>query len=934
WLFAGLALAPPVVRAQAPAAAVISGTVLDQEDHQPLPNARVGVYRLDNADSGWTAVAGSLSAADGTYRFTVPPGKYRLIFSYQTYSTSVIDDVVVAAGETKEILATLTPKPLEIKGVEIKGSEARGSEATSLTKQKKAPYVSDAITSEQISKSTDSNAAEALERVTGLSVVEGKYVFVRGLGERYSSTQVNGSTVGTPEPNKRVVPLDVFPSGALDNVVVQKSYTPDQDAEFGGGVVQLNTKDFVEGESLTQSMSAGVTGNSLRRGYLSYPGGRFDFLGFDDGTRSLPSLVEQLAGDHRITQKSAFSNDGLDAGQIQALGRSFDKTWSPRSGGARPNYSYAASYSRGLKLLGRETGFLASFSLSNSFTNESSVQNEYAGSRTSLTPLYEYKVESSNASVLGGVLTNLSVKLAPSQTIRVRTLYTRSADNEARISQGPNEDYGTQEFRVTRLGYVERGLLSNVVSGDHRVAFLHGLLADWNFGYSSATRGEPSRRESAYESNGNGQLVLSQRNQYGLTRVFGAMKELDRSLHGNLSMPWHAWGGGEAKVKAGVAWRLRGRVSSFRRFGFALGPLGASTLDLSLPPDELLADENIQPGYFTLNELTRENDQYTAHQELRAAYSMIDLPLPGRLRLVGGARIESSDQAVQAKSPFVTNAVQTDVRLKNDEVLPAVNLTYAATERMNVRAGFSKTVSRPELREMSPFDIYDYETGFTEIGNPQIQATPLHNYDLRWEFYPGPRELLAVSGFHKDIDRPIESFVKGSSGGYILMPENGQNGRLTGVELEARMGLPALTHWALNLNYSRVKSSVRVQISTDAAGNPIYRTGPLGGQSTYALNAGLYYADATYDGSLLLSGFGERLAEVGAGQYPNSLPDIYEHPMKALDLSVGRKLGDALRVKLAAENLLDGKTQFIQLDKITRFHQPGRAFSLGLQWKQ
>jgi len=765
-------------------------------------------------------------------------------------------------------------------------------------------------------------------------VVEGKYVFVRGLGERYSSTQVNGSTVGTPEPNKRVVPLDVFPSGSLDNVVVQKSYTPDQDAEFGGGVVQLNTKDFVEGESLTQSMSAGVSGNSLRRGYLSYQGGRFDFLGFDDGTRSLPSLVEQLAGDHRITQKSAFSNDGLDAGQIQALGRSFDKTWSPRSGGARPNYSYAASYSRGLKLLGRETGFLASFSLSNSFTNESSVQNEYAGSRTSLTPLYEYKVESSNASVLGGVLTNLSVKLAPSQTLRVRTLYTRSADNEARVSQGPNEDYGTQEFRVTRLGYVERGLLSNVVSGDHTLAFFHGLLADWNFGYSSATRGEPSRRESAYESNGNGQLVLSQRNQYGLTRVFGNMKELDRSLHGNLAMPWHAWGGGEAKVKAGVAWRLRSRVSAFRRFGFALGPQGASTLDLSLPPDELLADENIQPGYFTLNELTRENDQYTAHQEIKAAYGMIDLPLPGKLRLVGGARVESSDQAVQAKSPFVTNAVQTDVSLKNDEVLPAVNLTYAATERMNVRAGFSKTVSRPELREMSPFDIYDYETGFTEIGNPQIQATPLHNYDVRWEFYPGPRELLAVSGFHKDIDRPIESFVKGSSGGYILMPENGQNGRLTGVELEARMGVPTLEHWALNLNYSRVKSSVRVEISTDAAGNPIYRTGPLGGQSTYALNAGLYYADATYDGSLLLSGFGQRLAEVGAGQYPNSLPDIYEHPMKTLDLSVGRKLGEAFRVKVAAENLLDGKTQFIQLDKITRFHQPGRSFSLGLQWKQ
>ncbi len=951
WWAACLALAPAVVCAQTPVTAVISGTVLDQEDHQPLPNARVGVYRIEKADSGWTSIAGSLTAADGTYRFVVAAGSYRLIFSYQTYSTNVVDDVVVAAGETREILATLTPKPLQIQGVEIKGTEARGSEASSLSKQKKAAYVSDAITAEQISKSTDSNAAEALERVTGLSVVEGKYVFVRGLGERYSSTQVNGSTVGTPEPNKRVVPLDVFPSGALDNVVVQKTYTPDQDAEFGGGVVQLNTKDFVEGESMTQSVTTGVSGNSLRRGYFSYPGGRFDFLGFDDGTRSMPSLIEKLAGSQRITQKSAFSNDGLTAEQIQDIGRSFDKTWSPRSGGARPNYSYAASYSRGLKILGREAGFLTSISLSNSFTNESSVQNSYTGTRTSLTPLYEYGVESSTASVLGGVLGNLSVKLAPAQTIRLRTLYTRSTDDEARISDGPNENYGTAEFRVTRLGYVERGLLSNVVSGEHALPLVPGLLADWNFGYSAATRSEPNRRESTYEADGTGKLVLSQRNQYGLTRVFGAMREFDRTLHGNLTMPFHPWGGTEAKVKTGVAWRLRSRLSSFRRFGFKIGYQGTSGLDLSLPPEELLADENIQPGLFTLDETTRENDQYTARQELRAAYAMVDLPLPGKLRLVGGSRVEGSDQSVEAKSPFVTNATQTDVRLKNEEILPAVNVTYSVTERMNVRAGFSKTVSRPELREMSPFDIYDYETGFTEVGNPQIQSTPIRNYDVRWEFYPASRELLAVSGFHKDIDRPIESFVKGSSGGYVLMPENGRDGRLTGVELEARMGLSALWNaagrilpiaagpkalerWALNLNYTRVTSRVVVGITTDAAGNPISREGPLGGQSTYALNTGLYYADEVYDGSILLSGFGKRLAQVGAGQYPSSLPDIYEHPMKTLDLSLGRKLGGTFRFKLAAENLLDGKAEFIQLDRITRVHRPGRSYSLGLQWKQ
>ena len=943
--------APPATPAS-PALAksgVITGRVLDQEDHQPLPNARVGIYRLAPGEADWTLVAGALSAADGGFTFTVPPGTYRLIIAYQTYTTTVLDDVPLKAGETKEFETTLTPKPLAIKGVEIKGTEARGSEATSLSKQKKASYVSDAITSEQIAKSTDSNAAEALQRVTGLSVVEGKYVFVRGLGERYSSTQVNGSTIGTPEPNKRVVPLDIFPSGALENVVIQKSYTPDQEAEFGGGVVQLNTKDFAESRSFSQSVSMGLTENGLRRGFMSYPGGRYDFLGFDDGTRDMPGLLKELAGNKRITQKSAFSNDGLDQSQIDALGRSFDKVWSPRSKGVPPNYAYAASYSRPLKLLGRDAGFLASFSLSNTFKNETGVQNSYTGTRTSLSPLYLYDVNKSDASVLGGALGNLSVKLAPGHSLHLRTLYTRSTDDEARVAQGPNFNFGSPGFRVTRLGYVERGLLSNVLSAEHLFPSLGNLVGDWSFGYSEARRAEPNRRENTYEQKAEGVYALSQRNQFGLTRIFGDMTEFDRSARGNLTLPFHAWSTQESKLRAGVGWRLRNRTSSYRRFGFSLGFQGSRNLDTTLPPEELLVDDNIKPGYFTLQETTRENDTYRARQEIRSGYTMLDMPVLGHGRVVAGARVEHSAQTVEAESPFVTTIAETDVALDNWALLPALNLSYAVTERMNVRLSGSETISRPELREMSPFDMYDYETGFTEVGNPKINSTPVRNYDVRWEFFPGTRELLAVSGFHKEIKRPIESFVQGSSGGYILSPKNGQDGRLTGAEVEARLGastfwngighlLPlgsapgALDRWAFNVNYSRVSSTVRVQITTDAAGNPVLREGPLGGQSTYALNAGLYYGDKTYDGSLLLSAFGRRLAQVGAGQYPSSLPDIYEYPLKSLDFAAGRKLGASLRIKVTAENLANAETRFLQLEKITRVSRPGRSGSLSLSW--
>jgi outer membrane receptor protein involved in Fe transport len=283
--------------------------------------------------------------------------------------------------------------------------------------------------------------------------------------------------------------------------------------------------------------------------------------------------------------------------------------------------------------------------------------------------------------------------------------------------------------------------------------------------------------------------------------------------------------------------------------------------------------------------------------------------------------------------------------------MPAVNVTYAPGERMNVRAGFSKTVARPELREMAPFDIYDYQTGFTEIGNTAIRSTPLGSYDVRWEFFPGSRELVAVSGFHKHIDHPIESFVQGSSGGYVLSPKNGDAGRVTGLELETRLGLstlwraldralpfsggplPSLERWAFFVNYTRVKSSVRVAISTDAAGNPVYRVGPLGGQSTYALNAGVTFGSDAVDGSLLMSAFGRRLAQVGAGQYPSSLPDIYEYPLRSLDLTLGKRINSALRLKLTAGNLLNSTSEHRQLDKITQIDRPGRSYSIGIQWK-
>ncbi len=937
WIIAALMLAgaaPSRVSAQAASTGVIAGVVLDREDRQPLPNARVGIYRIDAVNAEWTMVAGMLTDADGSFRFTVAPGTYRAILSYQSYAPTVKDDIVVAAGQTAEVSATLVPKPLSVKGVEVKGEQAKATEAATLTERKKAVAVSDILSAQQIAKSSDSNAGEALQRVTGLSLVEGKYVFVRGLGERYTNVQMNGATLGTPEPNKRVIPLDLFPSGAFDQISVQKTYTPDQDGEFAGGAIQLQTKNFKEGNQFTQSAGTGYSASNGMRA-IGYKGGSLDFLGFDDGTRSLPGTFQKLAGNRRIATKGLFGGDGFSREEVQAIGRSFNKTWSPREESDRPNYSYSATVGRSLSVRGLPVSLLGWASLANGYSLQRRQTNDLRGTPEALYYSYRYDVHEGTESVMGAAFTGVSVRPGKDQKLSVTSQYYRLTEDVTRIEEGPNFDYGDSLVRRTSLAFVESGVFQSVVSGEHKLPFVSGFAAKWALSYSSSMRDEPDRRETEYQWKED-RLVLTTRRSLPLTRIFGDMNEYDRSGNGNLAKIVSLPGERTLSLRAGGFYRDRRRTSAYRRFGFKLQPAGRTALDTSLPPESLLVDENIKPGYFELEEGTRENDMYRARQQIRAGYMMGDVTVLKSVTLAGGARYEVSEQAVESKSPFVTNAHETDARLRTDDILPALNATWRATSNLNVRAAYSKTLNRPELRELSPFDMYNYEIGISEAGNPLLQATTIESYDTRAEFFPSPGEVFAVSLFRKALPRPIESSLQGAGGNKVKIPVNGRDGSLKGFELEARSGLARvsrrLRRVAASANYSRVDSKAKLRSSIDDNGAALYTEAPLQGQSSYSLNLGLYYDDGSlFDGALLFGSFGKRLSERGVSGTPGApLPDVYEYPPLSLDTTVGCKVARGLRMKLAVENILERGTEYHQLDKIHRRTDPGRSFSLSI----
>ncbi len=936
------ATAQPNSGTKAPEHGTLRGQVVDAQTQKPLPFTNVAFYRITAELPEGLEFGGVLGQKDGSFSKNVPPGTYRVVSRYVSYDRGEVRDVVVQAGQVTMVTVRMAAKPIETKTVKVSGERSHDKETALLDQRKKADVISDAISAEQMSKSTDSNAAEAMERVTGVSVVDGKYVFVRGMGERYSATQVNGSSVGTPEPNKRVVPLDLFPTGSLDNVVVQKTYTPDMEGEFGGGVVSINTKTIPAKRTVAQSLSVGMASGVSDGAFMTYDGGRWDAFGFDDGSRQLPDAVGRVAGNRLVTG----GRGGLTNEQLAEIGSAFSNVWTPRSQNIGPSMSYSGVLADRSSLLGREFGYLFSASLSNSFDARSREDNEYYPSTLDADTLQakqNYVSEEATSSVLGGLVGTFTYRLGKEHTMRMHALYTRQSDDKSSVTQGPNENYGVSNVRTTELSFVERGLLSVVASSERPMIWKDTKL-DWNASYSRASRNEPDRRESVYEADAEGVLQLSRRSQFPATRVFGESTEYDRAVKMNWYVPMTESPAFYTSFKSGFAFRDRNRNSAFRRFGFRRLN-GANELDLTQTPEFLLSDQHLEENRFQVLESTNPSDSYYAEQTVAATYGMVEAKLSDRVRLVAGARIEQSDINVQTKDPNPSQRMPpTLVTLSDTDILPAYNATWNITTKMNLRAAYSLTLARPELRELSPFRMYNYETNYFDEGNVDLVTSRLRNYDLRWEWYPRLQELVAFSVFRKKLDRPIEKLVKTDVGGnYSLTPFNAQHGHVTGIEAELRTTLAGawsfagrpfgvrkapklLDHWGVSFNYSRVRSEVLIALE----GADFERRTPLNGQSTHATNVGLFFGSSRVDGAILYKDFGRRLAFFGGF---SALPDVYEIPPRGLDITLGVNASKFLRFKLSAENLLDDDVLFIQRQAVAQRYSNGRRIGLSAAYK-
>jgi outer membrane receptor protein involved in Fe transport len=845
----------------------------------------------------------------------VPPGTYELHVSMIGYAGKAISGVVVKPGEPVTLNIALAGTEVSVDEVVVTADAVRSTESAVLMERKKAGSIGDGMSEEQIKKTPDANTAEVVRRIPSVTIVDNKFLQVRGSSERYNSAMLNNTAMSSTEPEKKSFALDLFPSNLIENAVLTKSFTPDLPGDFSGGLLKINTVDFPD--AFTLNAGAGVAYNTVttNRDFLTYSGGDPTY-GSDAGIRNLPAgFPENLSI--------------MSPSKKLAAGKSLINIWAPRTDKAHGNGNYSLGIGDQFPVFGQTLGVVASVVSRTSYANSDIERNDYMQNGS---PKFLFKGSSSKYSVMSGAVANIGLKLFDRHKISFKSTITRGADDETIVLNGLDFDAGFYE-QASALRYVSHEVVTTQLIGDHSLPVFSGLDLEWRLSRSLSLRNEPDYRRVYYArdlGSPNDPMFAVLGPEVNLKnggRFYSDMNDEVRGAGVDLSTPVLG-----AKVKFGGLYQEQDRNFASRLIGMLVNAPGNGYTDfalLYLPPDSIFAPQNFRQNGFSVDEYTNGSNRYYAGQIVRAGYVMVDhLVDPLNLRFILGARLENSTSTIRSRD--LTNTTAIDVSNAYVDVLPSVNLVYTPHSSMNVRAAYSQTINRPELRELAPFSYYDFATQFSLTGNPYLGRALIRNYDLRAEFFPGIGEVVSVSVFYKGLTDAIEQVIQPSA---ALNSErtflNAERAINYGAEFEARKNLSFIGsyfgNFLVNFNYSWIRSQVNFG---EVNGAVETKSRPLQGQSPYVVNAGLTYTEPNIGTSLsvLYNRFGKRITEVST----QLEEDIYEQPRNLLDLVIGQTFAGRFDLKLAARDLLREPQLFMQGDKVVRKNSVGAGISLGL----
>ncbi|HWB80077.1 MAG TPA: TonB-dependent receptor [Nannocystaceae bacterium] len=927
---------------------VVRGKVKDATTGQPVIGAYVEAVGTDYKTK---------TDLEGNYTLELPPGTYDVRIRFDTSEPRRISGVVVKEGSDDAINTELVPLAGAGQVVAVKAEMNKESEGARLQQRKNSAAARDILSRDSITKSGSGSTASVALRIVGATVIDNKYLFVRGLGHRYGNTLFDGARVPSPEPDIRTVPLDIFPSGALSAINVQKTATPDVPADFAGGSVQLESREIPKKLLFELNVRVGMnTQTTFRPIYHSGGFGAYDALGFGNIPRKLSADLPKRNPALATAQDENFNNIWTPR-QMEHFGEALYTDTRVRHGRiGPPNGNGTATLGYGFSPHdGGKLGFLVSAGYRNQRQNYNEHWNWYPedafvkGGPTEGTPRTDMAGRRTVANVQWSTIGLVKYEPTKHNKLSAMAFYSRDADNEARLYDGFTES-GT--LLQTRLRYVARSVLLTRLGGVHEIPAAKNLKIDWFGSFAQARRDDPSIRDMVYQLSDpmdpSSNWLLS---GHGASQQFLKLKDNTGSGALNITIPFKQWRELEGKVKFGAWAEGKDRNFTVRRFDFATvagrqAPQGLGNILIKRTIGRGITDANGAP--FLLGETTQPFDSYKASQEVYATYAMLELPFVRWFKVVGGARFEANRQKVSPYDIFTgTPDQERSTRIKNNDVLPSIALIFPTTEKMNVRVSAAETVARPEFREVAPFLFTDFVGGTAVLGRPGLTSAKIWNGDIRWEWFPSAEEVVAVSVFGKYFDNPIERTAAGQPSQILVTFQNAKLAYNVGAEFELRKNLEfmwkKLSDFSIGLNFAYVYSRVRLKRNCDIADAgctpemamdiSTSRVRALQGQSPFVANA---YLDWEHKKSgtnlrLLYNTVLRNIAFVGTG----GQPDVYAEAIHQLDFVGRKRIYKGLSALLQVGNMLNWPIRWRQgKDKLPVYTMyPGANILIGLSYE-
>ncbi|MDR2804891.1 MAG: TonB-dependent receptor [Dysgonamonadaceae bacterium] len=905
----------------------ISGIISDKKTGETIIGASIGIEN---------STAGAVTDIDG--RFSIPgivAGKYTVKISYLSYQTVEIP-AEVTGGQTTEINAALVEAVNVLNEVTVVNIRKMNTERSLLQAQRASLNVVSGVSSQQIARTQDRDASEVMKRIPGISILDSRFIVARGLAQRYNNVWINNNPVPSSEADSRSFSFDMIPSGQIENILITKSPTPELPADFSGGFVKVATKNMPSENALQVSYGIQFNTNTHFHDFRYDQGSATDFLGFDNGFRSLRSAVP----DRRM--------DNSDEAAVTAATRNgFNNNWQVYTRQPIPDQRFSLALNRYKSLNKSRIGLTAALNYSYTSLTYSDMTNARFGvyNKTEDTPvcLYSYTDNQYASTVKTGALLNLTW-MNNEHRLEFRNMFNQLGRDRFTHREGWRNVSAKYLQQKDEYFYNSRGSYTGQLSGNHTLSPAGKF--DWTAGYAYANKNQPDRRQIEREEESadpryNGQFYIDHND------IIRDFNRLDENMYSFTANYHHDFTSGRRalSLKAGIYAEARDRNYDTRYFMYRL-------YKQNLPEDFQYRDVPsgiMQPEFFAADKLyiydsSDKTNNYTGSAQLACGYLGLNVPLQ-KLNIYAGVRYENNNMTLVNPVTIASDEEEKHTYRQSD-FFPSVNASYHFNDEHLLRMAYGQSINRQEFREVSPSTYYDFDLFSYVRGNKDLKPAYIRNFDLRYEIYPSPVELISLAFFYKQFTHPIEWTYIDAGGTYTFTFENAEKANNYGLELDLKKSLDfiGLPDFSLSFNGSVIDSRVVF------GENSIEHDRPMQGQSPYLVNTGIFYQNDRLQLGLLYNTIGKRIVGIGrsnnsqGGSIDNDVPDMYEMARHVVDLSLGYQFGKRIEASVGVRDLLaqamiykqfpqftDDAGVVRQREQTTKEYKPGRTFSLTIK---